>query len=97
MTAMIFTTTTKGTSDMTTRITDNGNIVTVLTAQGETTYIIEERPHMWIGRPIMIRNERIRSATPTYAETRDELLRYIISTAELAPSQIHKLDINFSL
>lgn len=82
---------------MTTHITDNGNIVTVSTAQGKTTYTIEERPRMWIGRPTMIRNERIRSATPTYAETRDELLRYIISTAELAPSQIHKLNINFSL
>lgn len=82
---------------MTTRITDKGNIVTVSTTQGKTTYTIEQRPRIWIGRPTMIRNERIRSATPTYAETRDELLRYIISTAELAPSQIHKLNINFSI
>lgn len=82
---------------MTTRITDKGNIVTVSTPYGKTTYTIEQRPAMWIGRPTMIRNERIRSATPTYAETREELLRYIISTAEVASSQIRKLNMNFSL
>lgn len=82
---------------MTTRITDKGNIVTVSTSQGKTTYTIEQRPRMWIGRPTLIRNERIRNATPTYAETRDELLGYIISTAEVTPDRIHKLNINFSL
>lgn len=82
---------------MTTRTTDKGDIITVSTQYGKTTYRIEQRPRMWIGRPTMIQNERIHDATPTYAETRDELVGYIISTAELAPTQRRKLNINFSL
>lgn len=82
---------------MNTRITDKGDMITVSTTQGKTTYRIEEHARMWIGRPTMIQNERIKDATPTYADTREELVVYIISTAELAPSQRHKININFSL
>jgi hypothetical protein len=86
------------TTDVNTRITDKGNMITVSTRFGKTTYTIEQRPLMWIARPTMIRNERIgKDSTPTYADTRDELIGYIISTAEYDPSQTRKLNIAFKL